>query len=307
MNSNPREGAMKGKFRNSGDQPNWQELVFDKQFLSKLDQLVLKRFGNITVAEECAAYVLDMLCKDDWLRCQKYKGLSKPTTFLYSVSVNLIEEFSRSKYGRPRPPVWLKNQGELWISLWRALCLERQLIPSIIDRYSTKGFNAEHIQHTIKVIKARIPNCGQEAINPIVSDSIDDIDDKSISEDATSNNESLIFEKNAKSILNSMLQAIFADEADIKPLPSFDQDNSSLSIDQQNRLMAVRDSLNLTDQERILIRMVYVDGFSKSKAAKVLNIPSHHGGKIVNSALDRIRKVFESNDLDLESLSESLI
>ncbi len=287
--------------------PVWKDLVFDKQFLSKVDQLTLKRFGNVAIAEECSTYVIETLSKDNWERCEKYQGLSKPTTFLYSILVNIIEEFSRKKYGRPRPPVWLKNQGDLWVSLWRSLCLERQLIPSIIDRYSAKGIDKELITQAITVIKAKIPNCGHDTVNPFSSECTEDFESIAGTDDLSPSSECFLFEQHAGTLFHSMLQSILADEADIQHLSDVAQKPHKLSEDQKAKLIAVRESLKLTDQEKILIRMVYVDGISKSKAARVLNIPSHQGGKIVNSILSRIREVFEHSNLDIDSLYHSLV
>jgi DNA-directed RNA polymerase specialized sigma24 family protein len=289
--------------------PPWPELVFDPSFLAKLDKLAQKRFCNSVLAEECSAYVLDALSKDNWQRCEKYQGLSKPTTFLYSVSTHLIEEFSRSKFGRPRPPSWLHRQGELWVSLWRAICLERQLVPAVIDRFKSQNFDVELVTEAIRVIKGRIPNCGQEGTNPIMENPGDEADliNQMEADDMLMDDRRFKFEHESGDLIHSLLKSIMTEEGEAIEADCETCGPHELSDEHLERLKQIKASLSLTDKEKILMRMVYVDGLSKTKAAKALNIPSHQGGKLINSVLERIKNVFLQCQLDIDSLYKSLI
>ena len=95
----------------------------------------------------------------------------------------------------------------------------------------------------------------------------------------------------------------------INPEPQTDafKDESAKSIDQlagqQKRLLVdLREALNLNDQEKIMLRMIYVEGLSKSATSKALGLPAHHAGRIVNEALQRIGTALNQCGLDLESL-----
>jgi DNA-directed RNA polymerase specialized sigma24 family protein len=288
---------------------SWPELVFEPAFLSKVDQLSLKRFCNPVLAEECSAYVIEALSKDDWARCKKYQGLSKPTTFLYSVTTHLIEEFSRSKFGRPRPPSWLNRQGDLWVSLWRAICLERQLVPTVIDRFKSQQYEEAVVTDAIRVIKGRIPNCGQEGTNPIMENSSDDgeIINQVEIEGNVMDDKRFKFEHESGDLIHSLLKSIMTKEGETIEADCKTCGPHELSDQHLNQLKNIKASLTLTDKEKILMRMVYVDGLSKSKAAKALNIPSHQGGKVINSVLERIKNVFIQCQLDIDSLYKSLV
>ena len=51
-----------------------------------------------------------------------------------------------------------------------------------------------------------------------------------------------------------------------------------------------------------MLRMIYVEGLSKSATSKALGLPAHHAGRIVNEALQRIGTALNQCGLDLESL-----
>ena len=287
---------------------NWSELVFDSIFIANAERLAKKRFNNEALEGECVNYLLEKLSEDDWQRCRAFKDRSKPTTFLYTLASNLIEEFARKKFGRPRPPTWLKNQGELWVNLWKTVCLERQLVPVVIDRFAQNGLRKiELIQHAIKVIKARIPTCGQAGVGEFCTENINASSDSQQhrTEDPKRSN---LFESHAAQLYQVMMESILVEnvETSIKPTP-FEPSGGMLSSELQQRLQTLRAALNLTDQEALLLRMIYIDGMSKSTSSLALGLPSHQGGRIVKETLERIKKAMLECDLDVNDLLRQTI
>ena len=54
-----------------------------------------------------------------------------------------------------------------------------------------------------------------------------------------------------------------------------------------------------------MLRMIHVDGLSKSATSKALGLPAHSAGRIVNDAMTRIHTALQACGLDLDALLES--
>ena len=101
---------------------DWGAILFSPITYNGLEQLALKRFWmNKSVSEEAFNYCLEKLTENNWHRLRNYQNKAKPQTFLYSVSTNLLEDFSRKKYGRIRKPTIVKVNGIIWSNMWDLL------------------------------------------------------------------------------------------------------------------------------------------------------------------------------------------
>ncbi len=138
---------------------DWQAFVFDpnNHWIERLERRSKQRFLDGNLADEAMNYALKALSDDNWARLQQYQSKAKPGTYLLTLYNNLLEDFSRKKFGYPRPPVWLQKLGEQWVSLWRRLCLEREPVESLLVCYQAIE---ESIQDMIRAIKAKLPDCG---------------------------------------------------------------------------------------------------------------------------------------------------
>ena len=140
---------------------DWHTIILQPQWLTRLERQAFKRFSQQGLAEEACSYVLEKLSQNHWASCQQYTGKAKPETFLYTLVGNLLEEFARKRFGRPRPPQWLQREGDLWVKLWKMVCLERQLIPIVVEQFAQQSERATEFVHSIiRTIKARLPWCG---------------------------------------------------------------------------------------------------------------------------------------------------
>jgi len=285
---------------------DWPTLVFDKGFLAEIEKLSRRRFGQGVLSEECATYVVDKLAEGNWQRCRKYQGKSKPLTFLCVMASNYIEEFARTKYGRARPPVWLKELGNLWVSVWKAICLERQMVETVVARFSQPGLRAQgHVQDVIKTIKARIPSCG--AASAGVCELADgDIEGLSDALEAASSaaipsmTKETEVQKSFYSLVSVLLPA--NERPEQKPLEAkgeFSKLQTELSLTEG--LSRLAPNIQLTDEQIILLRMVYLDGMSKGRAGAMLGLAAHQGVRKINDALAQLRQIFEKDDFDIDA------
>lgn len=289
-------------------QLDWPELVFDAAFMDSVDKLTNRRFGEGGLAQEASTYVIEYLSEDEWKRCASYQGKSNPKTFLVSLSSNAIEEFSRKRFGRPRPPTWLQELGESWVKLWRSLCLERQALPSIIDRFTERGFRvADDVAKAAKVIKARIPSCGLSSRDTLDVEDIDGLSDAVQAENQdVCGSETPEFDNPFHAELIMMLRAITDDEPaheDFMHPAAGEYD--ALADANAAKLASFKRALQLGDQEKIMLRMIYVEGLSKTATSKALGLASHQAGRIVNEALARIGAAMSECGLELDTLIET--
>lgn len=127
-----------------------------------INRLAEKRFSDQLLAEEAALYVIDMLEKDDCRILSNYRGAAKLQTYFSVLVYNLLEDFSRKRFGRVRPPPWLKQLGGVWLMLYRLLCLERfsylEATGQAADRY--RHLPSGQIENIADRILGQIPSCG---------------------------------------------------------------------------------------------------------------------------------------------------
>lgn len=150
------------------DVERWHSKVFAHWNL--LENLSKKRFKDVSVAIEATSFVLDQLEKDDWKRVRGFQGRSNFTTYLSTMATRLLEDFSRIKYGRIRPPQWIKDRGALWIEIFKRLCLEKFSRNEVIEIMTAPASKAERnsatIDAAVTTILENIIDCGKTSGAP---------------------------------------------------------------------------------------------------------------------------------------------
>lgn len=282
----------------------WSERVFAPEFMAAINKLADRRFGQGSLAEEAGTYVIEYLSRDDWEKCKSFQGKSQVKTFLYTLSNNALEEFSRKRFGRPRPPSWLQELGDMWIRLWRSLCLERQPLPTLVDRYTQRDFREpEAVEQAARVIKARIPTCGQSSRDTELAEDIDRLSDARQAEESQCDSEVPEFENPFYAELMMMVKAVCSEDVCNDDFKQSAANTIDAAVSQQQKnLENLRAALALNDQEKIMLRMIFVEGLSKSATSKALGMPAHQAGRIVNDALNRIAGAIQKCGIDIDDL-----
>lgn len=290
---------------------DWHSIILNQAWLARLDNQALKRFGQAGLAEEASDYVLQQLADDNWNKCNTYTGKSKPETFLYILSNNLIEEFARKRFGRPRPPQWLKREGDLWVSVWKMVCLERQLVESVIDRLVHQGNRQQTlIAAIIKTIKAKLPWCGS---------SNREIPQSMICRYGNDEEETTAEDTIETDTLEQQLDQNQLDEnlLTISQLFSFltcpsntnnynQQENLQALAINQAQLNLLQQAIQLTNEEQLLLNMVYQQGLKLKVVAQALNMPNYQPGRLLKGLLQRIEQALVTINLPMATLKELL-
>ena len=238
---------------------DWSQILLSPDWLAKLDRMAARRFVQPALAEEAVNEALDKLSHDNWAKLSSYSGKSAPETFALSVAGRVFEDFSRSRFGRPRPPAWLQREGNLWVQLWRMLCLERQW-PDAITLRLKEDHSADLLTNIMKTIKQRIPRCGEPGFSECtVSELGLDRDPETsapcINHELQQENTDACMELLGE-LLNSREGASESDDCPSNPL---DQDN----------FMQFQESLGLQPEDRLILALTYEDGLSSRAVGEI--------------------------------------
>lgn len=280
---------------------DWKAIVFSPDWMEQLDRIAIRRFSDTALSEEASSYVIEKITDNDWKRLQSFSGGSKPETFLYSVTSNLLEEFSRERFGRRRPPEWLKREGGVWLKTWKMLCLERQPSAHIIDLLcSREKRSPEFVGGLIKVIKARIPSCGEKP-KTISLDQSGQNDDRDYHETLSPEQPSIEQSLDKAELEDRLL--LLSELLETLGSPS----NTEMGILDQIDLTELRKNLALEEEEILVVRMAYKEGFKLKLIATALNMPSYQPGRILKGVFKKMEAALQASNVDPQTIRELLV
>lgn len=288
---------------------DWKALILECGWLDRLERLTRKRFGEGGLAEEASTYVLDKLSQNNWQVFDSFRGQSKPETYLHTLANNFIEEFSRKRFGRPRPPEWLKREGNFWIKVWKLLCLERRMPEFIVELLCGDGIHdVESVKQVMRTIKAKIPRCG-EAVREVTVNSDTGDDDNDDLQDLIPefNTPETTLEQSQLRELMEILSLLLAGESGSSALERANQAGQNIIKDTNLATnKTFHQYLDLSDIEWVVLRMFFQDGINFKTIAQTLGLKPHEPGRIKNRIIDKIRQALESSNIDLETVKSLL-
>jgi len=256
---------------------------FTKKWILKnlkiIDQMAEKRFPDSTIADDAYNYVLDELENKTWLEGKKCNG--RLSTYFRTVVSNAIEDFSRKKFGRPRPPAWIKNNGALWVEVFKKLCLERMSITDVLESMADPKKEATRYklaEEAVYKILGNEINCRDSALHRISG--VDDIDTEA---DSIEYKPDQLFSKRDQYRLEkSVLSLVISDDIHF---PEYGYIKSRLEI--------LKSKLNIKDEDQVFLKLIYVDGFNRSDASRFMNWTPHKGNSIHRRLIEKISSVIE--------------
>ena len=239
-----------------------------------INRLAGRRFPQQEIAEEAALFVMDGLSHDDWRRLRSFEERSSWPTFIATLTLRLLEDFSRHRFGRVQPPLWVRRLGGIWTTLFRLLCLERyspsEAAHMIADRYPGQTQTAEEAAYRLL---GEIPNCGErrgeqaefdENITPAASEEDCSVQEQDLEQDER----------------NQMLAALGR--------ILFDGSGSEAAPRLMQRLMD--NPLNLEPKDRLLLKLCYRDGVGVAEAGRMLGWNRHQVHGRLRRLLARLRQ-----------------
>lgn len=248
--------------------------------LNLLDRLASRRFSNQTLAEEACVYTLEKMEEEQGRRLAGYDGRARFSSYFAAVALRLFEDFSRTKFGRRRPPAWLQKLGGVWLQIYTLLCLERHemmaAVEIMISRHRLSRATSEHMGHTIK---SNVTNCGSHQGQEVHMDEEEqtDQDCDPVAEHLDQQQKKLFF------------QALFQIVTSESPAT-----NHATFPSLQNLAM------NLSGQEKILLKLCYQDGLPISEAGRMVGLSSNQIHGKMRRLFSRLRNEFTKAGLSEE-------
>ncbi len=253
-----------------------------------INRLARRRF-NDNLAEEAALYVLNQLQEDDCRRVRSFSGRARFSTFLSSLTIRLLEDFSRKRFGRVRPPQWISALGGIWITVFELLCLQRLNVSATVETMVHRIKDRAQVEQTAWTILERVTDCGrQQALEVEFND-----------EDGTCENnrqakgghlkgpEERFLEDERKNFLEALFTGLLSSEEQFQAV-----EHSFV------RILAA--GIELSVQERLLIKLCFQDGISVTRAGKMLGLNANQTHGKLRRLLTRLRTGFEQAGIDEE-------
>jgi DNA-directed RNA polymerase specialized sigma24 family protein len=229
---------------------------------------------------EASQYVLDALEAEDWKKVRAFKGKSF-MAFITTVTSRLLTDFWHNKFGKQRPNTWLKRQTDpIYEKAYQLLVKEKYTKHEATEILLTIEPTPERwkIQKVVEAVRANCPL--KEEYQEI---SLDETDEGNHAAPHASLEEQ--FERwNEQTLLEVLSQSI--------------NDTNDVNNPPVNQLLAFLDqSVRLTEEECLLLRLRYHTGLTVKKIGTLLDLSASQVDKRIKKALARLRKAFNQAGL----------
>ncbi len=233
---------------------DWKEKALS--YWETINGMAVRRFGQGALAEEAALAVIDELEADDWHRLRTYSEKAAFSTFIRSLTARLLEDFARKRFGRVRPPLWVRTLGGIWQKLFVALCLERlpvaDAVQVVLQRQTSAG--KKEIDEAAYLLLARIPDCGKQQGLEVP------FDEENPSDGAvgSASSGSPLEERQRKAVFQAIFQLILGEQ------------NYQVSDSLLQKLDSLQ--ISLSADEKLLLKLCYQEGLTVLQAGRMLGL-----------------------------------
>ena len=282
---------------------DWQSIIMNRDFMDTLQNRAAKRFGETALAEEAYTFAFGKLIDPDWQssRGQQFerKRNCTPQGFLFSCYNRLLEDYHRKKFGRPRPPAWLKRMGPLWVQIHKLLCIQLLTPDAVLSRLQAEFEKALEaiVEEAVVIIRSKVTDCGADP-----GEVPHDFSQSESSDNWTESNKiPTIAEKISRQTLQGILSALCT-------VLSRSTGGGLQNIEIPSSVIkeAENFSLDLVPEEKLLLRMVYQDGLSVVQAARRLGQKEHTVRRRLKKAVASLRSQLEMCGVNNEMLRDLL-
>lgn len=232
--------------------------------------------GDANLGEEAFNHLLDTLNQNDWVRLRTWEEQGEFKTFLTVVAKRLLTDFRRKRSGYQRPPKWLREEiarenegieqrpmngaGASRVSLWqlayrvlyRDKCSRQEAIEKMLTQEPT--LERKRASEMVTMILARCPA-------PIASP-----DASKQSLDALQDRES--------DRPDPLTECIYQVERKLEAVAGAVLDEGFPGADQlsQEQLRRFQEAVRLTEEERLILRLRFAEGWAVPTIAKRLGL-----------------------------------
>ncbi len=254
---------------------DWKERTLSHW--DKINALALRRFGRGPFAEEAALAVIESLEADDWQRVRAFSGQASFTSFVMAISARLFEDFSRKRYGRVRPPLWVQALGGIWQKLFQVLCLERLPVNDAVEVVHQRQVATEKntIETAAYELLSRIPDCGMVRGLEVAYEDEVPFEGESGGQGPAGTFES----REQKELFQAVFQLVLGQE----------QDDVGEGLLKKYHMLKI----TLAPEEKLLLKLCYQDGLGVSEAGEMLGMTRFQTHGRMRRLLQRLQAEFQ--------------
>lgn len=263
----------------------WWHIIYTKDLERWFHHLASRRLG---FSKEDPAPVVDEVRQELALKLQTLPNAPEsPRSFVTAAFRNTMEDYLRARDGYPRPPAWIKRLGGAYERVFRLLCLEGRAVEEIQTMLaSLYQHSREFIDTIVREVRSKVPNCGESRHHVTLDDAQAEIDIQSRHDSKTP--EAQV----GNSEIEAALRAILGQAQGL-------DGNPGLSADWLQKL---QHAIQLDDDARLLLRLVYTEGYTVSDAARELKLKDADARAKLTKTLRHLRQAFERAGLGLGDL-----
>ena len=243
----------------NGEMMDPEKIFSSSDLLEKIETVCKRHFSAENDQNECYVFVIDSLKADNFKRLRAFKGKCKLDTYLYTLINSLIIDFRRKQYGRRRIPAGAAKLGKWAEKVYRFVCWQKFTFDDAYDFLKVDGLYAGSYLEFIKEIEPikKLP-CRE---NPAFQS----------------------LDETAESTLKNI------DVESASPLDSLIH-----KLDRERRIKAIKvireTTKKLSEDEQLLVRLVYGSDRSVTAAAKVIGLPASSARKRLKRLLTKYRE-----------------
>lgn len=263
---------------------NWQQQATAHWPL--INRLAAHRFAQETLAEEAALFVMDKLAEEDWRRLRAFTGRASLPTYIGALTLRLLEDFSRQRFGRLKAPAWIRRLGGIWETLFRLLCMERLGPDAAVAQLTTRQSCATAIaEQAAYQMLGELPSCGSHRGQQVELAELPE-DLPIDTEEGLSQPEEHLETAEREQCLQVLGRILFAEE------------ESAIDAPRLERLLGLR--ISLEPRERLLLKLCFRDGLAVVEAGRMLGWNENQVHGRLRRLLERLRQDFAKAGLEEE-------
>ena len=249
-----------------------------------INRIAERRFIDSNCAEEAALYVINRLEEDDCRRLRTFSGRAKFSTFISSLTIRILEDFSRKKFGRIRPPAWITALGGIWVTLFQLLCLQRLNVVEAIETMKRRVADnkQQQVEETAWTILEKVTDCGKHQGLEVP---FDDAEEGQPNDQDTivghHDSPEVHFLNNERRILFELLFKGVTKGEDVQ------------SPAERSFRTVLETPIRVSAKERLLLKLCFQDELSVTRAGKLLGLNSNQTHGKLRRLLVRLRDEFD--------------
>lgn len=208
-----------------------------------------------------------------------------PDAYIRTAFRHALEDYLRSRDGYPRPPEWIRRLGGAYEQIYRLLCLERRPlaeIQAVLD--SLYRYTRSFVERIAREVRAGVVNCGARRESVGLDTAAAEVDAVSAGSAGHQSPERILENLDAEAVITAVLGQA----------PRLDDAPATLV----GALRALQ-GCAIDDDDRLMLRLVYVEGQSVSQAARVMKQPDAQARRRLKRTLQRIGQVLSDAGLAL--------